>query len=234
MTSSHDDEPTTISDDRIMNDTTMPPPPPPVSASVTFVGVEGTNHRRGTAAAPPPPPRRKKEGRFGLAAWTRLVASSKDLAQRHGRPLRSDITWDEIRQHNTIHDGWIVLKGKVYFISPYLAYHPGGEAILKPVLGKDATQLYYKYHMWVNEDGSVILLIVAEFRSIHVRQSCLLSHIVLFFFFLFPLFFGGSSLIKSLQIGYLDTTKGRNSDSDEDDEKQSSSYLPKTTMNTHA
>jgi hypothetical protein len=150
MSSHFDEQKATSSDDRIMNDTTMPPPP-----SVSFSASAVANSNQQTRKMAPPPPRRKKEGRFGLAAWNRLVASSKDLAQRHGRPLRNDITWDEIRQHNTVHDGWIVLKGKVYFISPYLAYHPGGESVLKPVLGKDATQLYYKYHMWVNEDGSV-------------------------------------------------------------------------------
>lgn len=127
-------------DERVMNDTTMPPP------------KKGATAARNTESAP-----RRKVGRFGLSDWTRLVAASKDLAQRHGKPLRK-IRWDEIRKHNTVHDGWIVLKGKVYFISPYLAYHPGGEAILKKVLGKDASQLYDKYHRWVNEDGYVVLM----------------------------------------------------------------------------
>ena len=121
-----------MSGDRLMNDSTLP-----------------KSARERTAAAAEP---RKKTGRFGLADWTRLLQSSNDLAQRRGQPLRT-LRWEEIRRHNNIHDGWIVLKGKVYFISPYLAYHPGGEAILKPALGKDATKLYEKYHRWVNEDG---------------------------------------------------------------------------------
>jgi len=125
-----------------MNDTTLPKNATKSSASV--------------------PERRKKTGRFGLADWTRLVQSSKDLAQRKGQPLRK-IRWEEIRQHKTVHDGWMVLKGKVYFISPYLMYHPGGEAILKPALGKDATKLYEKYHRWVNEDGYVILVMALNF-----------------------------------------------------------------------
>jgi cytochrome b involved in lipid metabolism len=123
--------------ERVMNDTTMPPPA-----------------RSSTAAAAPKSVPRRKVGRFGLADWTRLLASSNDLAQRKGQPLRK-IKWDEIRQHKSVHDGWMVVKGKVYFISPYLAYHPGGETILKGVLGKDATRLYEKYHSWVNEDGYV-------------------------------------------------------------------------------
>jgi cytochrome b involved in lipid metabolism len=68
---------------------------------------------------------------------------------RRGAPLRQ-IKWKEIRRHNTIVDGWVVLRGKVYFLSPYLAYHPGGEKILKGVLGKDASKLFDKYHQWVN------------------------------------------------------------------------------------
>jgi len=132
-----------------MNDTTMPMPPPPA---------------RGTAAAAtkaPAQPRQKKGLRkgFGLSDWNRLVRVSKDLAQRRGQGLRR-IRMDEIRQHASVHDGWIVLKGKVYFISPYMAYHPGGEAILKPVLGKDATAVFDKYHRWINEEpliGSLLL-----------------------------------------------------------------------------
>jgi cytochrome b involved in lipid metabolism len=40
-------------------------------------------------------------------------------------------------------------------VSPYLAYHPGGQAILLKCLGKDATQLYDKYHSWVNLDALI-------------------------------------------------------------------------------
>ena len=125
------------SGERVMNDSTLPLPIVRVTAATT-------------ASAPP----RRKVGRFGLSDWTRLLACSKDLAQRKGKDLRK-IRWNEIRQHKSVHDGWIVLKNKVYFISPYMAYHPGGESILKGVLGKDATQLYEKYHRWVNEDGYV-------------------------------------------------------------------------------
>lgn len=123
-------------DGRVMNDTTMPPPARGSAAQVGDV-------------APIP---LRKIGQFGLSEWMRLLASSKDLAQRKGKPLRK-IRWDEIRQHKSIHDGWIVLKNKVYFISPYVAYHPGGKVILMGVLGKDATTLFNKYHLWVNEDG---------------------------------------------------------------------------------
>lgn len=122
-------------DDRLMNDTTMPLP------------AKGSTAKEASADG-----LRKKVGRFGLADWTRLLSSAKDLAQRKGQPLRK-IRWDEIKQHKSIHDGWIVLKGKVYNVSSYIAYHPGGETMLRIVLGRDATQLYEKYHSWVNEEG---------------------------------------------------------------------------------
>jgi cytochrome b involved in lipid metabolism len=125
-----------------MNDTTMPPPPAKSGADVSSSSSQPKQQQ---------PPRRKK-GRFGMAEWTRLLSASKDLAQRKGQPLRK-IPLAEIREHNSLYDGWIVLRGKVYFISPYLAYHPGGEAILQKVLGRDATALFDKYHRWVSEDG---------------------------------------------------------------------------------
>lgn len=127
------------SNDRLMNDSTLP--------------------KKTSASKPKPAPRRRKVGQFGLADWTRLLSVSRDLAQRRGQPLRR-IRRSEILQHNTVHDGWIILKGKVYFISPYLAYHPGGQSILQPVLGKDATALYEKYHRWVNEDGLIGKLLI--------------------------------------------------------------------------
>ncbi|CAB9525274.1 b5 reductase 4 [Seminavis robusta] len=126
-------------DDRIMNDTTMPPPKMKASN-----GIQKN------------PPRRKfglRKG-FGLGDWVQLTKSAKDLAQLKGAPLRN-ITKSELRQHCEVYDGWCALKGKVYNIGPYLPYHPGGEAILKKVLGKDGTALFDKYHRWVNIDGLI-------------------------------------------------------------------------------
>lgn len=128
----------TETDERVMNDTTMPPP---ASQSSKIVPLP-----------------RHKTGRFGLSEWNRLLQISKDLAQRKGQPLRK-ISLQEVQQHKSMHDGWIVLRGKVYNLSPYLAYHPGGESILRGVLGKDATQLYDKYHRWVNEEKYVFVFI---------------------------------------------------------------------------
>ena len=108
---------------------------------------------------------RARGPRFGLAQWQRLVRSSKDLAQRKGQPFRKDIPWTEIKQHNQPHDGWMVLRGVVYNIGPYLAYHPGGEEILHKVLGKDGTKLFDKYHPWVSIEGLIGTLAIGTLAT---------------------------------------------------------------------
>ena len=100
-----------------------------------------------------PNPRTNKKSLFGLGDWTRLVKSSKDLAQRKGHDLRRSISKEEVAQHKYEYDAWIILHNRVYNIGPYLPYHPGGLSILKPYLGKDATAAFEKYHRWVNADG---------------------------------------------------------------------------------
>jgi cytochrome b involved in lipid metabolism len=62
---------------------------------------------------------------------------------------------EEIALHDKVHDGWMVLYGKVYNIGPYLHYHPGGVDILKPSLGKDGTELFEKYHRWIGIENLI-------------------------------------------------------------------------------
>ena len=61
------------------------------------------------------------------------------------------IRLEEVQKHNTRNDMWCVLNGKVYFLSQYLDFHPGGQDILmKYCNGKIATLMFNKYHRWVN------------------------------------------------------------------------------------
>lgn len=50
-------------------------------------------------------------------------------------------------------DAWSVFQGKVYNISPYLKFHPGGEGELLRAAGKDGTKLFMEVHPWVNWEG---------------------------------------------------------------------------------
>jgi cytochrome b involved in lipid metabolism len=50
-------------------------------------------------------------------------------------------------------DAWTVLGGKVYNISPYAPYHPGGEPELMKAAGRDGSRLFGEVHPWVNWEG---------------------------------------------------------------------------------
>jgi len=76
------------------------------------------------------------------------------MTQMNKNPLGKKVelqmyTLEDIAQHNTASDGWMVINGKVYDVTKYIPYHPGGKKIM-PGVGKDGTALYNKYHPWVN------------------------------------------------------------------------------------
>jgi len=52
-------------------------------------------------------------------------------------------TKEEVLEHKTIHDCWIIIKNKVYNITNYLTIHPGGKNILLQIAGKDCTDYFY-------------------------------------------------------------------------------------------
>ncbi|ODV96007.1 hypothetical protein PACTADRAFT_49429 [Pachysolen tannophilus NRRL Y-2460] len=51
-------------------------------------------------------------------------------------------TFDEIEQHNTRDDLWLVIEGKVYDCSNYIDEHPGGEEVIVDCAGTDATEAF--------------------------------------------------------------------------------------------
>lgn len=90
---------------------------------------------------------------YSQVDWLRRTKSGEDLNGLQGKALRKDIPMDEVKLHKTEDDAWMVLRGKVYNITPYLKYHPGGIDILVKVAGKDGTGAFNKYHPWVNADA---------------------------------------------------------------------------------
>lgn len=52
------------------------------------------------------------------------------------------VSLKEIQKHNKVDNAWIVIDGKVYNVSSYIASHPGGDSILKNV-GGDATEGFH-------------------------------------------------------------------------------------------
>lgn len=45
-------------------------------------------------------------------------------------------------QHNTTEDAWSAFNGRVYNITPYLDFHPGGVKELMRCAGRDGTKLF--------------------------------------------------------------------------------------------
>lgn len=101
------------------------------------------------------PVRRAKvpfEKGYSQMDWLKLTQTRPDLAGLKGSSNRRLISIDEVTQHKSEGDIWTVLKGRVYNISPYMKFHPGGEDMLMKAAGKDCTALFNKYHAWVNAE----------------------------------------------------------------------------------
>ncbi|PHH52812.1 Cytochrome b5 reductase 4 [Ceratocystis fimbriata CBS 114723] len=50
-------------------------------------------------------------------------------------------------------DAWMAIGGKVYNVSPYAKFHPGGVPELMRGAARDATQLFGEIHPWVNYEN---------------------------------------------------------------------------------
>ncbi|PYH49088.1 cytochrome b5-like heme/steroid binding domain-containing protein [Aspergillus saccharolyticus JOP 1030-1] len=66
-------------------------------------------------------------------------------------------------------DAWTSYQGKVYNITPYLPFHPGGKGELLRGVGKDSGKLFMEIHPWVNWDAilgeCLVGILVAETES---------------------------------------------------------------------
>ncbi|KAK4937810.1 hypothetical protein LTR10_021613 [Elasticomyces elasticus] len=65
------------------------------------------------------------------------------------------VTPTQLKQQNGRkgRDAWTVYQGKVYNITPYVPFHPGGKGEILRGAGKDSVQLFMEVHPWVNWDG---------------------------------------------------------------------------------
>ncbi|KAI0046576.1 cytochrome b5 [Auriscalpium vulgare] len=135
--------------------TLMPPPPLPGPRR------PGPPAPSSNSLMPPPtttkaPKSAKKSGKVALAPghspldWAALKSSGTDL--RGGLTGLLRIPPSVLKMHNKPDDAWSAFQGKVYNITPYLDFHPGGRRELLRVAGRDGTNLFAKTHAWVNVD----------------------------------------------------------------------------------
>lgn len=107
-----------------------------------------------------------------------LLRVTPSMLAKHGRPRKprgrdkSIVDSDEAEPVETV---WMALEGKVYNITAYIPFHPGGEGELLRCAGKDGTSLFMKTHSWVNIDGMLkgclvgILISEEEVRDNEVK-----------------------------------------------------------------
>ncbi|CAG9311948.1 unnamed protein product [Blepharisma stoltei] len=79
-------------------------------------------------------------------------------------------TMEEVEQHNKEGDAWIILNEKVYDMTKYIDYHPGGSIIMQAA-GKDGTALYNRYHPWVS---ATAILGKFQIGTVTVRRNFLI------------------------------------------------------------
>ena len=64
---------------------------------------------------------------------------------RQGTDTLLRVTPSMLKEHKSRDDAWSAFNGKVYNITPYLPYHPGGEKELMRVAGRDGSKLFGSY-----------------------------------------------------------------------------------------
>jgi cytochrome b involved in lipid metabolism len=99
---------------------------------------------------------------FHLVDWMKLTQVSKDM--RGDGPLRK-ISVAELAEHKSQFDCWTAYKGRVYNITQYIAYHPGGVKQLMVGAGKDCTVQFNKFHAWVNMDSMMSKCLIGVLLS---------------------------------------------------------------------
>ncbi|KAF3386641.1 Cytochrome b5 reductase 4 [Penicillium rolfsii] len=88
--------------------------------------------------------------------WAARAANPNNQLRGAGLPpglLRVTPSMLKMQNGRKGRDAWTSYQGKVYNISPYVPYHPGGKGELLRGAGKDSAQLFAEIHPWVNWDG---------------------------------------------------------------------------------
>ncbi|CAG8053392.1 unnamed protein product [Penicillium salamii] len=136
-------------------------PPPSAAASQRGAPMSGVRQVNSTLA--PTPVSLKKASKrvilepgFSPLDWAARAANPNN--QLRGKDLPPGllrVTPSMLRQQHGRkgRDAWTSYNGKVYNISPYAPYHPGGKGELLRGAGKDSGQLFMEIHPWVNWDG---------------------------------------------------------------------------------
>ncbi|AQZ13889.1 CYB5 (YNL111C) [Zygosaccharomyces parabailii] len=51
-------------------------------------------------------------------------------------------TFEQVAEHNTPQDAWLIIDGKVYDVTAFVEEHPGGDEIVLDLAGQDGTEAF--------------------------------------------------------------------------------------------
>ena len=138
----------------------LQPPPSPASSLRRPQNNRGSSTLAptplGKAAHKPSSKRVMLEPGYSPLDWAALTANpNSNLRGSDLPPYLMSVTPSLLRVQNGRkgRDAWTSYQGKVYNITPYLPFHPGGKGELMRGAGKDSGTLFSEIHPWVNWDG---------------------------------------------------------------------------------
>ncbi|EFR04492.1 hypothetical protein MGYG_07500 [Nannizzia gypsea CBS 118893] len=169
----------------------MPPPPPPApkpssslraplrpppSAAASLRVPPGSRPTTSTLPVLPLPGKPQRSSRPVILEpghspldWAALTSNPRNNLRGAGLPpTLIRVTPSMLKQHNGRKgsDAWTSYQGKVYNITPFVPFHPGGKGELLRGAGKDSEKLFVEIHPWVNWDGMLaecmVGILVAE------------------------------------------------------------------------
>lgn len=103
-----------------------------------------------------PPKPQKQTGRFQKKGGSHLQFVQMMNANKNPvvqLPKGTKLTIEEVARHKSPTDCWTIFQGRVYDVTMYLDFHPGGKKKLMQGAGKDCTKVYNKIHPWISIDG---------------------------------------------------------------------------------
>lgn len=86
-----------------------------------------------------------------MVGWIRFANNHPNINGLQGKQMV--VSAEELRKHDQVDDCWLAIRGKVYNVTAYIDYHPGGAEELMRGAGKDATKLFDDNHVYVNYEA---------------------------------------------------------------------------------
>eukprot|EP00927_Polykrikos_kofoidii_P065017 TRINITY_DN60815_c0_g1_i1.p1 TRINITY_DN60815_c0_g1~~TRINITY_DN60815_c0_g1_i1.p1 ORF type:complete len:515 (-),score=50.75 TRINITY_DN60815_c0_g1_i1:113-1657(-) len=112
------------------------------------------------------PPGRRVDGKFQKKGGSQLQFMHLMNANK-GAQLPAGVRLDreEVARHTRPGDCWTIYQNKVYDVTLYMDFHPGGRDQLMLGAGQDCTQEFTRVHPWVSFDGMLGKLCLGKLEA---------------------------------------------------------------------